>query len=66
MSDWLLYLIIAGGLAFAVSSWWGVRRLKARHIRSAVREDTHSPGLGPEGGGDPQPDQGQVRGSHRR
>jgi diacylglycerol kinase (ATP) len=46
MSDWLLYLIIAGVLAFAASSWWGVRRLKARHIRSAVWEETHSPGLG--------------------
>ena len=31
MSDWLLYLIIAAALAFAVSSWWGVRRLKALH-----------------------------------
>jgi diacylglycerol kinase family enzyme len=30
-------------VAFAVSSWWGVRRLKARHIRSAVREDAHKP-----------------------
>ena len=46
MSDWLLYLIIAGVLAFAISSWWGVRRLKAKHTRSAVWEQTHSPGLG--------------------
>ncbi|WP_454809021.1 diacylglycerol/lipid kinase family protein [Paenarthrobacter nitroguajacolicus] len=46
MSDWILYLILAGGVAFAVSSWWGVRRLKARHIRSAVREDSHKPGPG--------------------
>ncbi|MGO4590468.1 diacylglycerol/lipid kinase family protein [Paenarthrobacter sp. 2TAF44] len=43
MSDWILYVILAGGVAFAVSSWWGVRRLRARHIRSAVREDTHKP-----------------------
>lgn len=46
MRDWLLYLIIAGVLAFAVSSWWGVRKLKAKHTRSAVWEQTHSPGLG--------------------
>lgn len=46
MSDWILYVILAGGVAFAVSSWWGVRRLKARHIRSAVREDAHKPGAG--------------------
>lgn len=43
MNDWILYVILAGGVAFAVSSWWGVRRLRARHIRSAVREDTHRP-----------------------
>lgn len=46
MRDWLLYLIIAGVLAFAVSSWWGVRKLKAKHTRSAVWEETHSPGQG--------------------
>ncbi|GAA2863759.1 diacylglycerol kinase family protein [Paenarthrobacter ilicis] len=46
MSDWILYVILAGGVAFAVSSWWGVRRLRARHIRSAVREDAHKPGPG--------------------
>lgn len=45
MNDWLLYLIIAAALAFAVSSWWGVRRLKALHTRSAVGEDTYHPGL---------------------
>lgn len=45
MTDWLLYLIILGALAFAVSSWWGVRRLKALHIRSAVRDEAHHPGL---------------------
>ncbi|MDQ0754624.1 diacylglycerol kinase family protein [Arthrobacter sp. B3I4] len=45
MRDWLLYLIIAGALVFAVSSWWGVRRLRALHTRSAVWEDTHNPGL---------------------
>jgi YegS/Rv2252/BmrU family lipid kinase len=45
MSDLLIYLIIAGALAFAVSSWWGVRRLKARHTRSVVREEAHHPGL---------------------
>ena len=45
MSDLLLYVLIAGALAFAVSSWWGVRRLKAAHARSAVREDTHEHGL---------------------
>ncbi|BCW42904.1 diacylglycerol kinase family protein [Arthrobacter sp. StoSoilB5] len=43
MSDWILYVILAGGVVFAVSSWWGVRRLRARHIRSAVREGTHKP-----------------------
>ncbi|MEZ2390894.1 diacylglycerol kinase family protein [bacterium RCC_150] len=46
MSDWILYVILAGGVVFAVSSWWGVRRLKARHTRSAVREDAHKPGPG--------------------
>ena len=46
MRDWLLYLVIAGVLVFAVSSWWGVRRLKAKHTRSAVWEETHSPGPG--------------------
>ncbi|MET3810037.1 diacylglycerol kinase family protein [Arthrobacter sp. UYEF3] len=45
MRDWLLYLVIAGALLFAVSSWWGVRRLKAKHTRSAVREETHDPSL---------------------
>ncbi len=43
MSDWLLYLIITGLSAFAVSSWWGVRRLKALHTRRAVWEETHRP-----------------------
>jgi len=46
MRDWLLFLVIAGVLAFAVSSWWGVRRLKAKHTRSAVWEETHSPEQG--------------------
>ncbi|MET1063840.1 MAG: diacylglycerol kinase family protein [Arthrobacter sp.] len=45
MRDWLLYLVLVGVVAFAVSSWWGVRKLKARHTRSAVWEETHSPGL---------------------
>ncbi|WP_426227087.1 diacylglycerol/lipid kinase family protein [Pseudarthrobacter sp. DSP2-3-2b1] len=45
MNDWLLYLLSAAALAFAVSSWWGVRRLKALHIRSAVGEDAHETGL---------------------
>lgn len=46
MGDWLLYLLIAGGVAFAATSWWGVRRLRALHIRSAVQEDPHDPGVG--------------------
>jgi diacylglycerol kinase (ATP) len=46
MRDWLLYLVIAGVLVFAASSWWGVRRLKARHTRPAVWEETHSPVAG--------------------
>ncbi|KNH22507.1 diacylglycerol kinase [Arthrobacter sp. ZBG10] len=45
MSDWILYLLSAAALAFAVSSWWGVRRLKALHIRSAVGGDAHESGL---------------------
>jgi diacylglycerol kinase family enzyme len=45
MSDLILYLLIAVALAFAVSSWWGVRKLKALHVRSAVGEDAHEPGL---------------------
>ena len=45
MSDLLLYVLIAGALAFAVSSWWGVRKLKAAHARSAVRENAHEHGL---------------------
>ncbi|MBT2534045.1 diacylglycerol kinase family lipid kinase [Arthrobacter sp. ISL-48] len=46
MSDWLLYLLSASALAFAVSSWWGVRKLKALHVRSAVGGDAHDTGLG--------------------
>jgi YegS/Rv2252/BmrU family lipid kinase len=45
MNDWLLYLLSAAALAFAVSSWWGVRKLKALHIRSAVHEDAHEADL---------------------
>ncbi|WP_320537234.1 diacylglycerol/lipid kinase family protein [Pseudarthrobacter sp. IC2-21] len=45
MNDWLLYLLSAAALAFAVSSWWGVRKLKALHIRSAVNEAAHEAGL---------------------
>jgi diacylglycerol kinase (ATP) len=45
MSDLILYLLIAVALAFAISSWWGVRRLKALHIRSAVGGEAHEPGL---------------------
>ncbi|MGC7153525.1 diacylglycerol/lipid kinase family protein [Paenarthrobacter ureafaciens] len=46
MSDWILWVILAGCVVFAVSSWWGVRRLKARHIRSAVAADPHKPDPG--------------------
>lgn len=46
MRDWILYVILAGGVVFAVSSWWGVRRLRARHARSAVGEDAHEPDPG--------------------
>ena len=46
MSDWILYLLTAVALAFAVSSWWGVRKLKALHVRSTVGGDAHQPGLG--------------------
>ncbi len=46
MNDWLLYVLSAAALAFAVSSWWGVRKLKALHVRSAVGEDAHEAGLG--------------------
>ncbi len=45
MADWILYLLIAVALAFAVSSWWGVRRLKALHMRSAVAGDAFDSGL---------------------
>jgi diacylglycerol kinase (ATP) len=45
MNDWLLYLLSAAALAFAVSSWWGVRKLKALHVRSAVNEVAHEAGL---------------------
>jgi diacylglycerol kinase family enzyme len=45
MNDWLLYLLSAAALAFAVSSWWGVRKLKDLHIRSAVNEVAHEAGL---------------------
>ncbi|VXB87143.1 Diacylglycerol kinase catalytic domain protein [Arthrobacter sp. 9AX] len=45
MSDLILYLLIAVALAFAISSWWGVRRLKALHVRSAVGGEAHEPGL---------------------
>src|SRR4029453_18237060 len=46
MSDWILYAILTVGVIFAASSWWGVRRLKARHTRSAVREDAYRPSGG--------------------
>jgi len=45
MSDWILYVLIGVALAFAISSWWGVRKLKALHVRSAVAEDAHESGL---------------------
>ena len=45
MSDWILYLLIAVALAFATSSWWGVRRLKALHIRSTVAGEAYDIGL---------------------
>lgn len=45
MSDWILYLLTAVALAFAISSWWGVRRLKALHMRSAVAGEAYDPGL---------------------
>lgn len=45
MSDWILYVVAAAALAFAVSSWWGVRRLKALHMRSAVGGEPHDSGL---------------------
>jgi diacylglycerol kinase (ATP) len=45
MSDWILYLLIGVALAFAISSWWGVRKLKALHVRSAVGGDAHESGL---------------------
>ncbi|MGW9415375.1 diacylglycerol/lipid kinase family protein [Arthrobacter cupressi] len=42
MGDWILYAVLAGGMVvFLVSSWWGVRRLRARHSRSAVRGESH-------------------------
>lgn len=45
MSDWILYVLIGVALAFAISSWWGVRKLKALHVRSAVGEAAHESGL---------------------
>lgn len=45
MSDWILYLLIAVALAFATSSWWGVRRLKALHVRSTVAGEAYDAGL---------------------
>lgn len=45
MSDWILYAILAAGLIFALSSWWGVRKLKAKHTRSAVQEPAHVPDI---------------------
>jgi diacylglycerol kinase (ATP) len=45
MSDLILYVLIAVALAFAISSWWGVRRLKALHMRSAVGGEAHEAGL---------------------
>jgi diacylglycerol kinase (ATP) len=45
MSDPILYVLIVVALAFAISSWWGVRRLKALHVRSAVGGDAHEPRL---------------------
>lgn len=45
MSDWILYLLIGVALAFAISSWWGVRRLKALHMRSTVAGEAYDSGL---------------------
>lgn len=45
MSDWILYLLIGVALAFAISSWWGVRRLKALHLRSTVGGEAIEPEL---------------------
>lgn len=37
----MIFLLIAGGVVFIVSSWWGVHRLQARHTRSAVQDEPH-------------------------
>lgn len=46
MADLILYLLIAVALVFAASSWWGVRRLKALHVRSAVAGEAQAPNPG--------------------
>ena len=45
MSDWLLYLLSAGGAGFRRLQLVGRAQLKALHVRSAVNEDAHEAGL---------------------
>ncbi|MGG5172477.1 diacylglycerol/lipid kinase family protein [Pseudarthrobacter sp. J1738] len=42
MTDWLPYLIIAAIIVFVIVSAWGVRRLQARHVRSAVAGESQA------------------------
>jgi YegS/Rv2252/BmrU family lipid kinase len=48
MRNWIVGGSIAAAGAFAVTSWWGVRRLREQHSRSAVGEPAQSPPPGPQ------------------
>jgi YegS/Rv2252/BmrU family lipid kinase len=48
MRGWIIAGAVAAAGGFAVASWWGVRRLKAQHSRSAVAEPAAPPPSGPQ------------------
>jgi len=48
MRNWIAAGAITAAGAFAVTSWWGVRRLREQHSRSAVAEPAQTPRPGPQ------------------
>ncbi|MDQ4501428.1 diacylglycerol kinase family protein [Sinomonas sp. ASV322] len=48
MRNWIIAGALAAAGAFAVTSWWGVRRLREQHSRSAVAEPAQMPEPGPQ------------------
>src|SRR5579859_6326723 len=43
MRNWIIAGALAAAGAFAVTSWWGVRKLREQHSRSAVGEPAQTP-----------------------